>query len=69
MARSYLPSKVSEIVAIWKKDLSKVGVSLILSFLICIHLLNFWHLGPNIWRDGHLRDLLELQNHLDLIFI
>lgn len=26
MARSYLPSKVSEIVAIWKNDLSKVGV-------------------------------------------
>lgn len=24
MARSYLPSKVSEIVAIWRKDLSKV---------------------------------------------
>lgn len=26
MARSYMPSKVSEIVAIWKKDLSKVSV-------------------------------------------
>lgn len=25
MARSYLPSKVSEIVAIWKKDLNKVS--------------------------------------------
>ncbi|KAL0553910.1 hypothetical protein IC582_007814 [Cucumis melo] len=25
MARSYLPSKVSEIVAIWRKDLSKVN--------------------------------------------
>ena len=24
MARSYLPSKVSEIVALWRKDLSKV---------------------------------------------
>lgn len=24
MARSYLPSKVSEIVAIWRKDLNKV---------------------------------------------
>lgn len=24
MARSYLPSKVPEIVAIWRKDLSKV---------------------------------------------
>lgn len=38
MARSYLPSKVSEIVAIWKKDLSKVCVSLIMIFLVCIHL-------------------------------
>lgn len=26
MARSYLPSKVSEIVAIWRKDLNKVTV-------------------------------------------
>lgn len=26
MARSYLPSKVSEIVAIWRKDLNKVIV-------------------------------------------
>jgi hypothetical protein len=25
MARSYLPSKVSEIVAIWRKDLNKVS--------------------------------------------
>ena len=26
MARSYLPSKVSEIVAIWRKDLNKVFI-------------------------------------------
>uniref|UniRef100_A0A2P2MUN1 Uncharacterized protein MANES_04G122600 n=1 Tax=Rhizophora mucronata TaxID=61149 RepID=A0A2P2MUN1_RHIMU len=40
MARSYLPSKVSEIVAIWRKDLSKVcqnsrDLVLSLSFPCC----------------------------------
>lgn len=30
MARSYLPSKVSEIVALWREDLSKVNFSSIL---------------------------------------
>lgn len=45
MARSYLPSKVSEIVAIWRKDLNKVASdSDIFAFvydgisrLLCVH--------------------------------
>lgn len=36
MARSYLPSKVSEIVAIWRNDLSKVR------FLQSTTLLTYW---------------------------
>jgi hypothetical protein len=42
MARSYLPSKVSEIVAIWRNDLSKV-ISLSSAFMLflgTVHLLN-----------------------------
>lgn len=35
MARSYLPSKVSEIVAIWRKDLSKVAFYA--NLLLCLH--------------------------------
>ena len=36
MARSYLPSKVSEIVALWRKDLNKVScLSLHTHLYIC----------------------------------
>lgn len=34
MARSYLPSKVPEIVSIWRKDLSKVSD---LPFCVCFY--------------------------------
>lgn len=34
MARSYLPSKVSEIVALWRKDLNKVNSLLLFLCLI-----------------------------------
>lgn len=33
MARSYLPSKVSEIVALWRKDLNKVMVLTVFEYL------------------------------------
>lgn len=41
MARSYLPSKVSEIVALWRNDLNKVCFSLniISVVLMCIPVL------------------------------
>ena len=38
MARSYLPSKVSEIVAIWRKDLNKVTFNSYVLFMLNIPL-------------------------------
>lgn len=54
MARSYLPSKVSEIVAIWRKDLNKVifnsYVLLMLNIpstevLSLLHIWVSWYIG------------------------
>jgi hypothetical protein len=41
MARSYLPSKVPEIVAIWRKDLNKVMYGSGISYLLMMEVPGF----------------------------
>lgn len=48
MARSYLPSKVSEIVALWRKDLNKV-----MTYVIC---------GSSFLDSGLLMDISSSLN-------
>ena len=51
MARSYLPSKVSEIVAIWRKDLNKVSYYSLIFVMFMIYPI------PNLGRLNSLRNI------------
>lgn len=42
MARSYLPSKVSEIVAIWRKDLHKVACHSVFAVFVYVLSSQLW---------------------------
>nr|GEU78448.1 coatomer, beta' subunit [Tanacetum cinerariifolium] len=62
MARSYLPSKVSEIVSLWRKDLKKVNSVILIvcalgTFVIVI--------GVNEIKDGCLEDFANKEAELD----